>query len=225
MKVNQRVVRIRRYQPQDRKAIINVCWRTGYMGEEAAGRFDDPYLFALLFCLYYVTYEPENCFVAVNEERSQVIGYVLSSLDSKRQEERFRKKIISKIIRRAFLYTLWRHPRTFRVFWHFKKVHQEGPEIPNEETLLEPYSAHLHINILPEYHNQGIGTKLMETLEDNFKTQKVQGVHLGTSERNTKAIPFYYKLGFSVIYKGPSGYGMWPDAPEVKELIFAKKLG
>ncbi len=195
------------------------------MGEGAAGRFDDAYLFGLLFCLYYVDYEPENCFLAVDEKIGLVVGYILSSLDSKRQEEQFRKKVISKIIRRAFLYTLWRHPRTFRVFWHFKKVHQERPKIPNEETLLAPYPAHLHIDILPQYHRQGIGTKLMKRMETHFKTQKVKGVHLGTSEQNTKAIPFYHNLGFSVIYKGSSVYGMWPDAPEVKELIFAKKLG
>lgn len=218
------MVQIRSYQPGDRDDIINVCWHTGYMGEGAAGYFDDPYLFGLLFCLYYVDYEPENCFVAVDVKIGRVVGYILSSLDSKRQEKHFRKKMIPKIIRRAFLYTLWRHPRTFRVFWHFKKVHQESPKIPNEETLLDPYPAHLHIDILPEYHNQGIGTKLMETLENHFKTQYITGVHLGTSERNTKAVSFYSKLGYSVIYEGPSEYGMWPDAPEVRELIFAKKF-
>lgn len=219
------MVQIRNYQPKDRDDITNVCWRTGYMGENSAGHFDDPYLFGLLFCLYYVDYEPENCFVAVDEESSQVIGYVLSSLNSERQEKQFRKKMIPKIIMRAFLYTIWRHHRTFRVFWHFRKVFREDPGLSNKETLLAPYPAHLHIDILPQYHKQGIGTKLMKRLEAHFKTQKVKGVHLGTSERNTKAIPFYYKLGFSVIYKGPSGYGMWPDAPEVKELIFVKKLG
>ncbi|MHA2247839.1 MAG: GNAT family N-acetyltransferase [Candidatus Hodarchaeales archaeon] len=218
------MIQIRNYQPEDRNHIINICCRTGYMGEESSGHFDDPYLFGLLFCLYYVDYEPENCFVAVDEEHNQVIGYILSTLDSKKQEKQFRKKMIPKIIRRSFLYTIWRHHRTFRVFWHFRRVFQKDSGLIDEQTLLTLYPAHLHIDILPQYHRQGIGTKLMEKLETHFKIQKVKGVHLGTGERNTRAILFYKKLGFSMIYKGPSGYGMWPDASEVRGLLFGKKL-
>ncbi|UCE12183.1 MAG: GNAT family N-acetyltransferase [Candidatus Heimdallarchaeota archaeon] len=217
------MVQIRKYQPKDRDDVINICWKTGYMGDDSAGHFDDRYLFGLLFCLYYVDYEPENCFVAVDEDRDKAIGYVLSSLNSEKQEKQFRKKIIPKIIRRAFLYTIWRYHRTFRVFWHFKKTFQEAREPSHNESLLAPYPAHLHIDILPQYHRQGVGTKLMRCLESHFRTHNVKGAHLGTSEKNEKAIPFYKKLGYSVIYEGPSGYGMWPDAPEVRELILAKK--
>ncbi|MFX1517709.1 MAG: GNAT family N-acetyltransferase [Promethearchaeota archaeon] len=218
------MVHIRGYEPKDRKDVINVCWLTGYMGESAAGHFDDPYLFGLLFCLYYTDYEPENCFVAEDEKIGQVIGYILSSLDSNKQEEQFRKYMIRKITLRAFLYTLWRHPRTFKVLWHFKKTWDEEPKIPNEKILLAPYPAHLHIDIIPGYQSQGIGTQLMSTLENHLIANNIKGVHLGTSERNIKAVQFYRKLNFSVIYEGPSGYGMWPDALEVKPLILAKKV-
>ncbi len=218
------MVLIRSYEPQDRNAVINVCWCTGYMGESAAGHFDDSYLFGLLFCVYYIDYEPENCFIAEDEKTGQVIGYILSSLDSKKQEEQFRKFMIRRIALRAFIYTIWRHPRTFRVFWHFKKNWEKEPKIHNDEILLAPYPAHLHIDIVPDYHRQGIGTQLMETLENHLKDHNVKGVHLGTSERNIKAVQFYRKLNFKVIYEGPSGYGMWPDASEVKPLIFAKKM-
>ncbi|MFX0123960.1 MAG: GNAT family N-acetyltransferase [Candidatus Hodarchaeota archaeon] len=218
------MVYIRCYQSGDRKDVIDVCWRTGYMGETAAGRFDDSYLFGLLFCLYYIDYEPENCFVAEDEQTGQVIGYILSSLDSEKQKERFRKYMIRKIALRAFFYTLWRHPRTFKVFWYFKKIWDEEPEVPNKESLLAPYPAHLHIDIIPEYHWQGIGTQLMETLENHFINHNVKGVHLGTSEKNVKAVHFYQKLNFAKIYEGPRGYGMWPDAPEVRPLIFAKEI-
>lgn len=218
------MVHIRNYQARDRKGVINVCWQTGYMGESAAGRFDDSYLFGLLFCLYYIDYEPENCFVAVDEKTGQIIGYILSSINSKEQEKQFRKKMIPKITLRAFLYTLWRHPRTFQVLWHFKKIWEDEPKIPNEETLLAPYPAHLHIDILPEYQRQGIGTQLVEILENHLKNLNVKGIHLGTSEQNVYAVQFYQKLNFSVIYEGPSGYGMWPDTPEVKPLIFAKEI-
>ncbi|MFX1547889.1 MAG: GNAT family N-acetyltransferase [Promethearchaeota archaeon] len=218
------MVSIRKYHIQDRKAVIHICWSTGYMGKSAAGRFDDSYLFGLLFCSYYIDYEPENCFVAVDSEKNQVIGYILSSLDSKKQEEQFQKIMIRKIALRAFTYTLWRHPRTFRVLWHFMRTWEDEPKTFNEKSLLESYPAHLHIDILPDYHRQGIGTQLVKTLENHLRNHNVKGVHLGTSDRNVKAVQFYQKLKFSVIYESSSGSGMWPDASDVKTLIFAKKI-
>jgi GNAT superfamily N-acetyltransferase len=218
------MVLIRNYQPFDRDEVIDICWRTGYMGEEAKGKFDDPYLFGLLFCIYYIDYEPDNCFVAIDEESKVIIGYILSSFDSKKQEKRFRQVMSPKIFRRAFFYTIWRKPKTFRTFLYFRKIENKSPPIPNEEELLSFYPAHLHIDILPKWHRKGIGMRLIHTLESHFASSGVSGVHLGTTDYNVNAVPFYYKVGFSLIYEGPSGYGMWPDAPEAKSLIFAKKI-
>ncbi|MFX0182690.1 MAG: GNAT family N-acetyltransferase [Candidatus Hodarchaeota archaeon] len=218
------MVLIRKYHPSDRNKVIDICWRTGYMGEEAKGRFDDPYLFGLLFCIYYLDYEPDNCYVAIDEDSEVVVGYILSSFDSKKQEKRFRRVMSSKIFRRAFLYTIWRRPKTFKTLLYFRKIEKTSPPISNEEELLSPYPAHLHIDILPEWHRIGIGTRLIRTLGSHLSSNGVSGVHLGTSEYNVKAVPFYRNLGFSLIYEGPSGYGMWPDAPEARNLIFAKKI-
>ncbi|MFX0172806.1 MAG: GNAT family N-acetyltransferase [Candidatus Hodarchaeota archaeon] len=218
------MVLIRKYQPSDRNKVIDICWRTGYMGEEAKGRFDDPYLFGLLFCIYYLDYEPDNCFVAVDDESKVVVGYILSSFDSKKQEKRFRQLMTPKILRRVFLYTMWRRPKTFKTLLYFRKNEKKSPPIPNEKELLSPYPAHLHIDILPEWHNKGIGRRLIHILESHLSSSGILGVHLGTTDYNIKAIPFYTKVGFSLIYEGPSGHGMWPDAPEAKPLIFAKKI-
>jgi hypothetical protein len=38
------MIEIRYYLPQDREAVINACWKNGYMGETAEGRFNDPVL-------------------------------------------------------------------------------------------------------------------------------------------------------------------------------------
>lgn len=218
------VVIIRKYQPQDRKAVINICWKTGYMGEEAEGHFDDPYLFGLLFCVYYLDYEPENCFVAEDENNGKIVGYILSSFDSKKQEEHYRKRMIPKILRRAFLYTIWRHPKTLRTLWHFKNSEESLSPLPNEKEFNSSYPAHLHIDILKEYQRQGIGTQLIQTLESHLHSHNIKGVHIGTGDKNFKAVPFYYKMGYSLIYESPPGNGMWPDAKEVKSLIFTKKI-
>jgi GNAT superfamily N-acetyltransferase len=132
--------------------------------------------------------------------------------------------MIPKIMKRAFFYTLWRHPRTFKVFWHFKKNVRKDSTKTDLQNLLSFYPAHLHIDILSEYQRQGIGTSLIDRLEKHLRFQGIKGVHSGTSERNSKAIQFYKKVGFSMIYEEPGGFGMWPDAPEVRGLIFAKKV-
>ncbi len=218
------MVLIREYQQKDRDSVINVCWQTGYMGEPAAGYFDDKYLFGLLFCVYYLDYEPENCFVAVDEDFNKVIGYILSSFDSRKQEKQYREKILSKIIRRAFLYTIWRYPSTFRAIWYMKKTSGREPRNFDENKLYSDYPAHLHIDIISEYHRQGVGTMLMEKLENYLQKNHIKGVHLSTSDNNINAVPFYYKMGYSLIYESLPGFCMWKNNPEVKSLIFAKSL-
>ncbi|MHA1228803.1 MAG: GNAT family N-acetyltransferase [Candidatus Hodarchaeales archaeon] len=216
---------IKKYESKYRNDVIRICHETGYMGQPAHGRFDDVYLFGLLFCVYYIDYEPENCFVAVDTSKDKAIGYVLSSLDSKSQEEAYRQKILPKLYRRAFLWTMWRHPNTFRVLWHFKTIFEKSPRIPDESELLKPYPAHLHIDILADYQRQGIGTRLIEKLENHLRNFHIKGVHLGTTSYNNSAISFYYKQGFKLLYEGPEGFGMWPDSPDAKSMLFGKIIG
>jgi ribosomal protein S18 acetylase RimI-like enzyme len=218
------VITVRNYQPADRQEVLNVLIKTGYMGEDASSRFDDIYLFGLLFCLYYVDYEPDNCFVAVDSTTNQVVGYILSTLDSIEQKKIFTRKIVPKIFFRLFFYTIWRYRKSYQVLMYMRKMDRSEPEIPNLEQMLTEFPAHLHIDILPDYHRQGIGTKLIAKLESHLRNHKCPGVHLGTSEQNTKAIPFYEAMGFTRYYTYPSGYGMWPDASEVRGIIFTKRI-
>ncbi len=185
--------------------------------------FKDPYLFGLLFCLYYVDYEPENCFIAV-ENHQQAVGYILGSLDSEDQDQAFRKLILPKIIRRLFFSTIWRHPSTFKTVLHFRKIFSNSPPVPNERDIQKMYPAHLHIDILDFYQRRGTGSKLLKKFENHLCEHNIEGVHLGTSSYNKKAIQFYYKHGFELLYQSPEGFGMWPNAPKARALIFGKKL-
>jgi GNAT superfamily N-acetyltransferase len=53
------------------------------------------------------------------------------------------------------------------------------------------YRAHLHIDILPEYQHQGIGSRLMENLVITLRMAKVKKVYLAVSnpERSYSSIP------------------------------------
>jgi len=67
------VVTVRPYQEQDRVAIEEIVYRTGYNGEDLTRRhyIDDKRLFFLIFAAYYVWYESEHCFVAVSTATKQ----------------------------------------------------------------------------------------------------------------------------------------------------------
>ncbi len=196
---------------------MNVCYKCGYMGEDVSDHFRDEKLFGYLFCLYYPRYEPEHCFVA--EDNGKIVGYILGTPDTRRQERLFMAKMGWRILLRTFLITSWRYFPDLKVILHFLRLPRSTA--PHDE-ILEKYPAHLHIDILESYQRRGIGTKLMQCFEDHMRRLKVKGIHLGTSEGNYKAIPFYKKMGFQIIHT--ERYGMWPDAPEKRGLIFAKSL-
>jgi ribosomal protein S18 acetylase RimI-like enzyme len=88
--------------------------------------------------------------------------------------------------------------------------------------LFSEYASHFHINILPGYQGEGIGSELLSLFENHMKSLNVLGIHLKTSNYNEKAIGFYLKAGYNKIYENPNF--VWPDVADYKSLIYAKKL-
>lgn len=212
---------VRLLEPADEPAIVEICYRTGYMGEDltGSGRFNDRRLFGLLFALYYVRYESKTCFVSIENGTGDVAGYILGAADSMLQQRRFSLLMIWRIAARALLCSSWRYPESFKTLLHFNRTQRRMPPLRD---IFEDYPAHLHINIAPEYQKQGMGSALIERFEKAMCASGARGVHLITSARNTKALPFYKRHGYAVIRE--LSPGLWPDAPEVKGLVFAKLL-
>jgi ribosomal protein S18 acetylase RimI-like enzyme len=208
-------------QSADARDIVEVCYRTGYHGEDLTGTdlFNDKVLFGMLAALYYVRYEPENCFVAADRSTGCVVGYIIGSLNTINQEKDFSRFMTWRIALRALCITIWRYPESIRKLFHFNRYMRNRPSL-NE--IYERYPAHLHIKVLVEYQKQKIGTILLKLFERHVRGAKVGGIHLKTSERNLKALSFCEKHGYSIIAEEPPG--LWPDDPDVVELVFAKSL-
>jgi len=187
------------------------------MGEDASGHFFDKTLFGLLNCCYYCKYEPEHCFVA--EDRGKIVGYIMGSPDTERQARLFRAKMGWRILFRLTFVTSWRYSKDLKLILHLLRLPKSST--PHEE-INTKYPAHLHIDIHTTHQRQGLGTRLMHKFEAHMRNLKVKGIHLGTSEGNYKAIPFYKKLGYDIIHF--EKVGMWPDAPEKRGILFAKIL-
>ena len=58
-------------------------------------------------------------------------------------------------------------------------------------TLIKDYIGTVFVN--PDYHGKGIGTKLMETIENLAKERKIENLKLNSS---INAVDFYEKLGY-----------------------------
>ncbi len=205
----------------DLEAITEICYRTGFLGEDLAvtGRFNDRKLFGYLFCQYYVLYETENCFVAIdNEDNGRVVGYIIGTCSTKKQQRRFALSFAWRIILRLIFLTSWKYPESFATVWFFLKSFklEEGLSIDYNK-----YPAHLHINVLGTHQRMGIGEALLEAFEANIRNKAV-GIHLGTTSMNNKAIPFYMKKGYSVLREVDGC--IWNGVQDCRVIKFVKSF-
>jgi ribosomal protein S18 acetylase RimI-like enzyme len=72
------------------------------------------------------------------------------------------------------------------------------------------HPAHLHIDLLPQAQGQGNGRRMIEALLAKLRALGVPGVHLGVGARNSGAIAFYERVGFTRLKEWTWGftYGM-----------------
>jgi ribosomal protein S18 acetylase RimI-like enzyme len=187
-------IEIRKLEKIDEESLIDICFITG--DSFLKKTYPDSYLFSLFWCLYYVWYEEDNCFVAYNTKSKKVIGYIFSTLDTVKQEFNFKQKmtpIIKEKMKELKIRSIRAHLVTHFVI--------NRPQTRKRKRFLKVYPAHLHINILPEYQRQGIGQKLMKSFENNLKEKEVIGFHLEVSANNKLGISFYEKYGLDLASK------------------------
>ncbi len=160
----------------------------------------------------------------LDTRKGKVVGFICGTLNTALQEKRFARKMIWQIVTRALLVTSWRSPKTFTTLIRLGKMLVELKEDPELTAEIQTYyPAHLHINVLPEYHRTGIGTRLLQRFEAHLVDLDIHGVHLGTSSRNHKAVPFYHKHGYTLLKEVPAM--SHPVFDELSFLTFAKRLG
>ena len=180
---------IRKYQKKDFEATKYVCLND-MLDKEGYEKVIE--YVEVMFCRYYLEKEPENCFVAV-DENDKPIGYVYGSSDYDKYQANFSEylKEVAEIEERKFL------PDALT-------------EMYDHAIYKKDYPAHLHIDILPDHQSKGIGSKLIRVFCDNLREQSVKGVMLIVGTENEGARRFYERNGFTLLQDKPSGaaYGM-----------------
>lgn len=134
-----------------------------------------------VYCDYYIEKEPDNCFVAV-DENDRAIGYVICAENFDVFHKRFLNEYYTRIQK-----------------WEFKRRKSALKSIESQEKYKAEYPAHLHIDILPEYQRMGLGHQLMDALCNNLREKGVNGVVLTVWHKNEKGRRFYEKYGFDLI--------------------------
>lgn len=168
---------IRKYEPKDKEKVIYICLNDMY------GKYQQDLIDYVewMFCRYYIEVEPQNCFVAV-DENDEPVGYIYGAIDYdnyQRDFEPYIKKIAS-INNRQYLADAM-------------------TEMYDHAIFRMDYPAHLHIDILPDFQSKGIGSKLIEAFCNNIKAQGSNGVMLIVGSDNTGARRFYERNGFILL--------------------------
>ena len=214
---------IRKYRQEDQAAVEEITYQTGFHGEDLTGRgyFDDRRLFFLVFIYYYARWEPEHFFVAVERESDRVEGFICGTKDTHTQERNYAKRMIARILARVTLVTFWRHPRTFMNLFKMLRI-LDAIDQDRMREISETYPAHLHINMRPGSQGLGIGGRLLRRFEDHLRAFDVCGLHLRTSNYNRKALPFYEKYGYRLVYA--TEVVVHPLLDDLRLLTFVKRL-
>ncbi len=163
---------IRKFQNKDFKQVQFICLNS----EGPCDHSEDFQEFLLAtYCNYYITNEPEHCFVAT-DENDKAIGYIISAFDF----DRFHKKFIDS-------FPLKREDFVFSA----------KESVVSHNKFKVGYPAHFHIDILPEYQRMGIGHRLVDALINELRINGVKGVMLTVWNDNPTGINFYKKYGFT----------------------------
>lgn len=169
---------IRPYEKKDKEDVHFICLNSeGHCKSSERG-----INFSLaVYCDYYLEKEPENCFVAA-EENDKAIGYIICSEDFDVFKKRFVAEYYTRIKK-----------------WEFRRRKSALRSIIPHEKYKDEYPAHLHIDILPEYQRMGLGHKMTDVLLAHLRGKGIKGIMLTTWIKNMKGRGFYDKYGFTLL--------------------------
>ncbi len=174
------MITVRPYNKKDFRYVQDICLATSWLAEE-----DTPTNRAMLcamFCDYYLDNQGEFCFVAV-DDNDVPVGYILCSADCDDYHDKMTElylPLVRKISGTQF----------FK--WNAEVKLQERYS-------RQGYTAHLHVDILPDFQHQGVGTQLIQSLEKHLKEKFVEGIYLICGSKNESARAFYEKNGYEDI--------------------------
>lgn len=135
-----------------------------------------------LYIDYYALFSKENCFIAINGDSDEVVGYIISEPNF----DRYKKH---------FLYDYMDEAKALNPDFENFLIREVGIY----EKYNDQYKAHFHMDVKKGYQHQGIGTKLVQAELNHLKEIGCIGVMLLCSTDNENANKFYQKNGLDLV--------------------------
>lgn len=182
------MVALRPYSPGDLEALYSICLKTGSAGQDASPLHNDPKLVGHIYSSPYGVIEPENVFVA--EDEDGVAGYVVGTHDTNRFAEKLEADWWPDL-RRLYADAEGMTEADQGRIATIMRPHTSPASI------VATYPAHIHMNLLPRLRGQRVGSRLLAMWVDAARAAGVKGIHLGASASNEGGIAFWSKSGFT----------------------------
>lgn len=167
---------IRKFEEKDREAVRKICMDTAHKRFQKKQELKES--IAIMFVDYWITYEPENCFVADNN--GEICGYIVCSTN----KELFQKQMKQYIL-----------PKVKKIRWWlglFTKICIKQ-SLKMDELL---GGGGFHMNIAQKYQGEKLGPKLLTRLGLWLKENNHKYLYLITASRKTRGYGFYTHYGF-----------------------------
>ena len=178
-------IKVRKYEEKDRARIREICKETA--SDKYKKSSNTLETIPIMFADYFMDYEPDSIFVAVDEE-DRVIGYIECATDYKRFMRVNKKEIIPRIKRYDKKQVPFWYSCLFAVMPIKKKF------------------VHLHMNLTKAYQRQGIGTRLMDSLICHLAERGINNLSVCCISNKSVGYSFYTKYGFKVFFR--YGFGL-----------------
>ena len=185
------MVKFRPLQPCDIDALYAISLATGLAGGDASALYRDPRLMGHIYSAPYATLQPDLGLVA--EDEAGVAGFAVGAADTRAWERRLEQEWWPELRRQypapdETHMAEWSHDQR-RVFM----IHRPTP-IP--AAVVQSYPAHLHMNLLPRLQGRGTGARMFAAWLTTAAARGIGPLHVGVNSQNTRAVPFWHRLGF-----------------------------
>lgn len=183
--------RLREARDDDMEALYVISLMTGDAGADASGVYEDPKLIGQIYSVPYLVLSEGLCRVVETEQR--VVGFAAGTVDTRRFEAALEARWWP-LLRNTYP----EPPLAARADWKAdqRRAHMIHHPARVPDAVVSAYSAHLHVNLLPEVQGLGIGPRLVKDMLLRFAGV---GVHVGVNYRNARALDFWRRQGFAPI--------------------------
>jgi GNAT superfamily N-acetyltransferase len=197
------VAEIRPYRPSDLDDLYHICLATGDSGADASGFYQDPKLVGHVYAAPYGLFSPESALVLGDEEG--VGGYIVGVPDTRAFEARLEADWWPGL-RETYPNPAGPYAS---LDWdqRMQRLINRPPKTP--APVVEPFPAHLHIDMLPRLQGRGFGKALIDRWLDLIQGLGAPGVHLGVGWANERAVRFYRAYGFDQLELAEYPGALW----------------